>query len=72
LVLVSMAFNHGSSHSPMADLGIQNVEAALPDQCIVRIKLFTTNNRLLQKRTGRLSIGDQQQVRAGLGQIMAL
>jgi mRNA interferase MazF len=84
LVLSSMAFNRGSGHSLMAqitkakqsswpgDVGIQNVEAGLPEQCIVRMKLFTIDNRLIQKRTGRLSAFDQQQVRPSLRQIMAL
>src|ERR1039458_2924124 len=64
LVLSSQAFNHGSGHSLMAqitkakqsswpgDFRIQNVEAGLPEQCIVRMKLFTIDNRLIQKRTG--------------------
>jgi len=54
------------------DFQIQNAEAGLPEQCIVRMKLFTIDNRLIQKRTGRLSAGDQQQLRGGLRQLMAL
>ncbi|MGC9949483.1 MAG: type II toxin-antitoxin system PemK/MazF family toxin [Bryobacteraceae bacterium] len=84
LVLSSLAFNQGSGHSLMAqitkakqsswpgDLGIRNVEAGLPEQCIVRMKLFTIDNRLIQRRTGRLSATDQGQVRAGLRQFMPL
>ena len=83
LVLSSREFNHGSGHSLMAqitkakrsswpgDFRIQNVEAGLPEQCIVRMKLFTIDNRLIQKRTGRLSATGQEQVRSGLRQIMA-
>src|ERR1035438_2993950 len=70
LVLSSQAFNHGSGHSLLAqitkakqsswpgDFRIQNVEAGLPEQCIVRMKLFTIDNRLIQKSTGRLSATD--------------
>lgn len=84
LVLSSQAFNHGSGHSLMAqitkakqsswpgDFRIQNVEAGLPEQCIVRMKLFTIDNRLIQKRTGRLSATDQEQVRDGLQQLIPL
>ncbi len=84
LVLSSQAFNHGAGHSLMAqitkakqsswpgDFRIQNADAGLPDECIVRMKLFTMDNRLIQKRIGRLSATDQQQVRDGLRQLMTL
>jgi mRNA interferase MazF len=84
LVLSSREFNETSGHSLMAqitkakqsswpgDFTIQNAEAGLPEQCIVRMKLFTIDNRLVQRRTGRLSAADQQQVRGGLQRLMAL
>ena len=84
LVLSSQAFNQGSGHSLMAqitkakqsswpgDFSIQNVEAGLPERCIVRMKLFTIDNRLIQKRLGRLNAHDQEQVQIGLRQLMAL
>jgi mRNA interferase MazF len=84
LVLSLRAFNDGSGHSLMAqittakhsswpgDFSIQNIEAGLPEDCIVRMKLFTIDNRLIQKRTGRLSATDQEQMRGGLRQLMAL
>ena len=84
LVLSSQAFNHGSGHSLMAqitkakqsswpgDFRIQNVEAGLPEECIVRMKLFSIDNRLIQKRTGRLSEVDQEKVRTSLRHLMAL
>lgn len=52
------------------DFVIQNVEAGLPEECIVRMKLFTIDNRLIQKRTGRLSAEDQEQVARGLRRMM--
>ena len=82
LVLSSREFNRGSGHSLMAqittakqsswpgDLRIQNAEAGLPQECIVRMKLFTIDNRLIQRRAGHLSSTDQEQVRAGLRQIV--
>jgi hypothetical protein len=36
------------------------------------MKLFSIDNRLIQKRTGHLSATDQEQVRSGLRQLMAL
>jgi mRNA interferase MazF len=84
VVLSSQAFNHGSGHSLMAqitkakqstwpgDFRIQNAEAGLPEGCIVRMKLFTIDNRLIQKRAGRLSETDREQVRYALHQLMAL
>ena len=83
LVLSSREFNHSSGHSLMAqitkakqsswpgDFSIQNVEAGLPEQCIVRMKLFTIDNRLIQKRIGRLSATDQEQLSGGLRRMMA-
>jgi mRNA interferase MazF len=84
LVLSSRAFNHGSGHSLMAqitkakqstwpgDFKIGNVEAGLPEECIVRMKLFTIDNRLIQRRTGHLNAADQEQMRSGLRQVMPI
>ena len=84
LVLSSQALNHGSGHSLMAqitkakqsswpgDFKIQNVEAGLPQDCIVRMKLFTIDNRLIQKRMGRLSATDREQVCGGWRQLIAI
>ena len=84
LVLSSREFNHSAGHSIMAqittvkrstwpgDFRIQHTEAGLPAECIVRMKLFTLDNRLIQKRAGQLGAADQEQVRAGLRQFMSL
>lgn len=83
LVLSSREFNHASGHSLMAqittarhsswpgDLGIQHAEAGLPKDCVVRMKLFTIDNRLIRNRTGRLSAADRQQVRSILQRLIA-
>jgi len=49
------------THSPWpGDRPIEDLEAAgLPRPCIVRLKLFTLDNRLILRRTGRLSESDQ-------------
>ena len=84
LVLSSREFNQSSGHSLMAqitkakqsswpgDFRIRHVEAGLPEECIVRMKLFTVDNRLIQKRIGHLSAADQEQVRGGLRQMIVL
>jgi hypothetical protein len=36
------------------------------------MKLFTIDNRLIQKSTGRLSASDQELVRRALQQLMAI
>ena len=84
LVLSSRVFNHGSGHSLMAqitkakqstwpgDFKIENVEAGLPEDCVVRMKLFTIDNRLIQKSTGHLSASDRERVRENLRKTMAI
>ncbi len=49
---------------PIEDLG----SAGLPSPCIVRMKLFTLDNRLVLRKAGRLSEEDLSGVRAHLGQ----
>jgi len=82
LVLSSRAFNSGSGHSLMAqittakhsnwpgDIAIKNIEAGLPEACIVRLKLFTIDNRLIQRRTGALESSDRERVLSGLRLLM--
>ncbi len=82
LVLSSLTFNGGSGHSLMAqitkakqsswpgDFRSRTLEAGLPEQCIVRMKLFTIDNRLIQKRTGRLSAGRPVRMRGALQKLL--
>ncbi len=55
-----------SAHHPWpGDTEIVHREAAgLPVSCIVRLKLFTLDNRLIIKRVGRLSDTDRDRVAA--------
>jgi mRNA interferase MazF len=47
-----------------ADVPIRNLKlAGLPKECKVRLKLFTLDNQLVLKATGRLSEPDQDQIR---------
>jgi mRNA interferase MazF len=45
------------------DSEIQNLESSgLPLQCIVRLKIFTLDNRLLMRKIGSLAPADQRHV----------
>jgi mRNA interferase MazF len=78
LVLSMRAFNqHGSTvlamittagHHPWpGDVLLTDLQTAgLNAPCLVRIKLFTLDNRLILKRLGRLAAADRQQVRGQL------
>jgi mRNA interferase MazF len=84
LVLSSREFNHSSGYSVLAqittakrsswpgDIEIEPEEAGLSEECIMRMKLFTIDNRLIQKRIGRLSAANQAQVSASLRHSMSL
>jgi mRNA interferase MazF len=56
-------------HHPWpGDCEITGLEAAgLPLPCIVRLKLFTLDNRLIRRRIGELSEADEARVRRSLG-----
>ena len=84
LVLSTRDFNQAAGHSVMAqittakhsqwpgDMRIQHAEAGLPAECIVRLKLFTIDNRLIQKRAGRLSAADVPAVEGAIRVQLAL
>lgn len=84
LVLSSREFNTSSGYSVLAqittakrsswpgDIEIEPEETGLSEDCIMRMKLFTIDNRLIQKRIGRLSAANQTQVSAGLRHWMSL
>ena len=54
-----------------ADHRIGNLaQAGLPVPCIVRLKLFTLDNRLLERRIGCLGTGDRTAMGDKLGSIL--
>jgi mRNA interferase MazF len=56
------------SDCPLRDLA----SAGLSTPCVVRLKLFTLDNRLILKRIGRLAGEDQKQVISALKSILSL
>ena len=72
LVLSAGAFNKSTRHSVLAmitsaeqsawlgDVRIGDLDAAgLPSECLVRLKLFTLDQRLVLKRVGELAPADR-------------
>jgi mRNA interferase MazF len=55
-------------HHPWpGDTALQQPQAAgLPEPCLVRLKLFTLDNRLILRRAGRLAAVDAEAVRRNL------
>jgi mRNA interferase MazF len=84
LVLSKRTFNRAGTtvlsmittktHAPWpGDVAIDHLErAGLHRPCIVRLKLFTLDNRLILRRAGSLAENDRETVRASLEQYLAL
>ena len=84
LVLSQTAFNQTAQHSVLAmitsadqsawlgDCPIQNlVSAGLTSACVVRLKLFTLDHRLIIRKSGSLGASDQKQLRAAWKALLA-
>jgi mRNA interferase MazF len=63
-----LAMITSAGHRPWpGDVAVTDLQSAgLNTPCLVRIKLFTLDNRLIVKKIGRLASCDQQQVSAQL------
>lgn len=57
-MITSAAHRPWAADTPITGLA----SAGLRTQCIVRLKLFTLDNRLLLRRSGSLSATDRQQL----------
>jgi mRNA interferase MazF len=57
-MITSAAHQAWVGDTPVTDLA----SAGLRAQCIVRLKLFTLDNRVLLRRSGRLSVVDREQL----------
>ena len=77
LVLSSNAFNQKALHSVLAmitsagqsswpgDCAIKDLDAAgLPTECVIRLKLFTLDHRLVVRKAGNLALSDQKKLRS--------
>lgn len=85
LVLSSTEFGRQSGHSLMAmitsarhsswplDVTVTDLETArLPVPCVIRMKFFTLDHRLVISHLGSLSPHDQEAFRAALRQLLSL
>ena len=76
LILSSFVFNQKAEHSVMAmitsagqsswpgDHLIKDLDAAgLPAECVIRLKLFTLDHRLVIRKAGTLGAADQKKLR---------
>ncbi|MES2835873.1 MAG: type II toxin-antitoxin system PemK/MazF family toxin [Pseudomonadota bacterium] len=55
------------------DTALNDLQAAgLKMACVLRLKLFTLDNRLIAKRVGRLSDNDRKAARRAVGALIAL
>lgn len=78
LVVTNSVFNQKAQHSVMAmitsagqsiwpgDHFIKDLDAAgLPTECVIRLKLFTLDHRLVIRKAGQLGVADQKKLRLG-------
>ncbi len=85
LVLSGAAFNQAAQHSVLAmvtsadqsawpgDCPIQNLASAgLTTACMVRLKLFTLDHRLIIRKAGGLAATDQKQLRSAWNRLLPI
>lgn len=85
LVLSSSAFNQKAEHSVLAmitsagqsgwpgDHVVEDLDTAgLPAECLVRLKLFTLDHRLVIRKAGTLGAADQKQLRLAWKGLLAV
>ena len=85
LVLSSSLFNQSSGHSVLAmitsaeqstwpgDLAISDIESAgLTTDCLVRMKLFTLDDRLIIRKAGALAASEQKKLRAAWKKLLSI
>jgi mRNA interferase MazF len=85
LVLSSLDFQKNVGHSVLAmitsadqsswpgDHAIADLQAAgLSSACVVRLKLFTLDHRLILRQAGQLGAADQKKLRAGWRSLLVL
>jgi mRNA interferase MazF len=82
VVLTRKEFNRGAGHSVLAqvtaakksawpgDVPLDHEQAGLSAQSMVRMKLFTIDNRLILKHVGRLADSDREKVAGSLEKLL--
>ena len=66
MAMITTATLSWPGDSPVNDLK----SAGLSTACVVRLKLFTLDNRLILRRLGQLAVSDQSQVTAQIKPIL--
>ena len=85
LVLTRSDFNQNARHSVLAmitsadqsgwpgDHRIEDLDAAgLPTECVVRLKLFTLDHRLILRKAGQLAASEQKKLQAAWKSLLAV
>ena len=85
LVLSSSIFNQKAEHSVLAmitsagqsgwpgDHLIKNLDAAgLPAECVIRLRLFTLDHRMVIRKAGALGAADQKKLRLAWKRMLAI
>ena len=84
LVLSAGGFNRASGHTVLAmitsarrsswpgDIPLASVTTGLPKDCVVRMKLFTLDNRLIARVIAKLASKERQRVRTSLEQALGV
>lgn len=84
LILSSAGFNRASGHSILAmittarhsswpgDIRLSAAHSGLPKDCLVRMKLFTLDNRLIAKIIAKMPSRERLKVRGSLEQVLAV
>jgi mRNA interferase MazF len=70
--LLAMVTTAATSGRPGDTRLVDLAEAGLKVSCVVRLKVFTLDNRLVARRIGALSQGDRKSVRAAIQTVIAI
>ena len=71
-VVMAMITSAKHSNFPLDVLIQDSDKAGLPKSCLVRMKLFTIDSKLIDKKIGRLCINDQKKVIISLKKLMPI
>jgi len=84
LVLSGASFNRSSGHTTLAmittarqsswpgDTALASASTGLTKDCLVRLKLFTLDNRFIARMVSKLPPKDRQKVRASMEQALGV